>query len=194
MRIKYFVIIALALNAALFSCKKPENGEKITLTTKKHRITERWTMIRGNVGISQYVNGSIYNSNFELTQGQGHLTQTGTFIIYSHTYNLYMELAKDGKFSVSEDFNGETMSCHGTWDFNKKNSKEKAKEEIVLQLTNVTSGNIDDHLFNHFVNGLSYKIKVLSKDDLTMSANTTYYYNGTEKWVIQSEYTFKRQH
>jgi hypothetical protein len=194
-KFKPLFFVAVATFMFVSSCKKPENGNKLTLTTKKHRLTERWTMSKGKVGVTQYVNGSAYNSNFELKQGSGILTQTGTMIAYSLSYNLYLEFKKDGRLSLTEDFNGLTMAAEGTWDFNKKDKEkeQKAKEEVKLSLTNIKSGLIEDHLFNHFVTGLDYSLNVLSKDELTMSSSTIYYYKGNEKWTIQSEYTFKKQ-
>jgi len=192
-KIKPLLIFSFAIIILFQDCKKEENGNHITLTTKKHRLTERWTMTRGKVGITEYINGSAYNSNFELTQGQGILTQTGTYIAYTFSYNLYLEFKNAGDFAVTEDFNGLTMTANGKWDFNKKTEEQERKSAVLLSLTNISSGKVDDHLFNHFVNDIEYSIKVLSKDELKISSSTTYLYQGKDKWSVQSEYTLKKQ-
>lgn len=193
MRIKTITTIVIALGLVFSACKKPENGNKITLTTKKHRITERWTMVKGKAGLTEYANGSAYNSNFEFTQGHGFLTQTGTYIIYTLSYNLFLEFKKNGDFHLTEDFNGLTMDCDGTWDFNKKDGEKKRKEDVELEIKNVSTEDLEEHIFNHLVSSIPYTIRVLSKDELTMSASTTYTTSTNRKISIQSEYTFKKQ-
>jgi hypothetical protein len=194
-KFKPLLIAVVATLMLGLACKKEENGNKITLTTKKHRITERWTMTRGRVGLTQFVNGTGYNSSFEFTQGQGILTQTGNNTAYTLPYNLYIEFQKDGKFNLTEDFNSVTRIADGEWDFNEKDkdNEQKAKTAALLSLKNAKSGKIEDILFNHFVTEIKYTLKVLSKDELKISASTIYYYQGTDKWTIQSEYTFKKQ-
>lgn len=194
-RFKIIIIVVVVFSSLFNSCKKGTEDPGFTLRTRKARITERWTMTRGKVGLTSYATGqSPFNSNFEFSEGQGKLTETGTLIIYTLSYNLNIEFQKDGKFSMTENFDGETMKSEGKWNFSSGVGSTKNKEDVFIQLETISSGDSQDHLFNHFSTEISYTLKRLSKDELIMFANTKNYMNSTgNKGVIESEFTFKKQ-
>lgn len=196
--IRKFAIIVFCLTfvlAFLFSsCKKGEQDPGLSLRSRKARITERWSMVKGSVGLtSQEPNQAPYNANFEFNGGDGFLTQSSTLVIYTMPYVLNIEFKKDGKFSVTENFNGKTMTCSGKWNFSGRVGDTKNKEEVFIQLETISSGDTQDHLFNHYGTELSYTIDRLSKDEIIIHASTKYYMNSAgQKGFIESQYTFKK--
>lgn len=193
--IRYFFITALLIAGIFSECKKGPEDPKISLKSRKDRISERWTLTRGKVGVTVYTpNQPVFNSNFELSPGTCNLTQTGTLIVYLLTYDLFIEFQKDGTFTLNETFDGTSTKGTGKWNFCGRIGEKKNKEQVAIQLDQLSSGSLDDCLFNNFSPELVYDIVKLSKDELKITANSNYEMNSNgEKTNIQAEYVFKKQ-
>jgi hypothetical protein len=189
-RISLIILLAVLINA----CKKGPNDPKVSLLSRKSRMTGNWTMQKGHVSITTFKQGaSPFNSNFELNSGKAHLTQTGTLIAYILTYNLYLKIEKDGKFSLTEDFDNYSMAADGSWNFSSGVGKKKNKEDVFFKLTNVRIGDSQEHLFNNLSTEISYQIKELRNEKLVLYAATKLYLNAYgEKANFEAEYTFTK--
>lgn len=189
-------LLFIALIVLMFDgCKKGEDDPRISLHSRKSRMEGIWTMTRGNVGLTSYTaNQPPYNYNFEFTGTDGSMTESGSYNIYSVKYNLSLNFYKDGKATITENFNGKTLKCNGTWDFSNGVGTKKKKADVFLKFTEVSSGDTQEHLFNNMSTEICYHIKRLANDELVLYTNTKLYMAlGGDKGVFQAEYTFKKQ-
>jgi hypothetical protein len=195
MKTAFRLLLAATIFFGISSCKKGEDDPKLSLRSRKARMEGIWTMTRGNVGLTMYnANQPPYNYNFELLGSDGSMTESGSYNIYTVKYNLSLNIYKDGKISMTENFNGKTLKCSGTWDFSSGVGEKKKKADVFLKFTEISSGNTQDHLFNNLSTEISYHIKRLTNDELVLYTNAKLYMAlGGEKDVFQAEYTFKKQ-
>lgn len=190
--LKLNLIIAFLSIFTLSTCKKGVDDPAISLLSRKNRLTGTWSLTKGYVSLTSYkTNTAPFNSNFELYNGSGILTQSGTLIAYDLSYTLSLMFEKDGNFRVIENFAGITLNSSGKWNFGSGVGKTKNKEEVFIKLDNITSGDTGNHLFNNFGTEFSYKIKELRNNELVITASSKGYMNSAgEKGVFQAEYSF----
>lgn len=191
------ILVLLLTFAFVFinnSCKKGTDDPAFTLQTRKSRLTGRWVMTRGNVSVTSYKpNAAPFVSNFEFSGTSGFLTQSATLVAYSLDYSLSLVYEKDGDFRVIENFNGITLNGSGKWNFTSGVGGVKNKEEVLMKLEGLTSGDVFDHLFNLFSTEFSYKIKRLANKELVINASAKPYMNSSgEKISMSTDYTFRQ--
>jgi hypothetical protein len=191
-KIKPQLIVVLLTTILMLGCKK-EDGQSISIGTKKGKLSRHWTMSSGNLGIMIYHAGGGPPDvlTFELNGSTGIVTN-GQYAYGTLKYTLSIEFDKKGRIFVSESLNGDQFTASGRWDFGNGIGDRKKKQDIYIQLDNVTAGNSQDHYFNHFSPELCYDIEKITKDEIRIHAFTDYYMvaNG-DKGTIETTFTFR---
>lgn len=180
--------------ALFFGCKKEDQDSSISLKTRKGKLCERWVMVAGNLGFEVRQPNTVPNGQsiqFDGSNGVVHNTYNTAY--FNMKYSLSIEFDKKGRFTVAENLDGDQFNATGRWDFGHGVGDRKKKQDIYIQLESVTTGDSQEHFFNHFSPEVSYDIEKISADVLRMHAFTNYYMIGTgEKGIIESTFTFHR--
>lgn len=184
-----FLIVAFAM-LLISGCKK-DDDKIISLGTKKGKLSRHWVMTSGNVGIQIFTPGNPPDVlTFEL-DGSGGIVTNGQYAYGTLKYSLSIEFDKKGRFLVSENIDGDQFNASGRWDFGGGVGDRKKKQDIYIQLDKVTTGDSQEHYFNHFSPEICYDIEKITKDEIRIHAYTNYYMVSTgEKGTIESSYTF----
>jgi hypothetical protein len=187
------VLVVIATMLLMLGCKK-DDGKGISLGTKKGKLSRHWVMTSGNLGIQIFAPGSPPDVlTFEL-DGSGGIVTNGQYAYGTLKYTLSVEFDKKGRFIVSENRDGKQFNASGRWDFGNGIGDRKKKQDIYIQLDKVSTGDSQDHYFNHFSPEISYDVELLSKDKLRIHAYTNYYMVGTgEKGTVETNFTFISQ-
>jgi hypothetical protein len=128
---------------------------------------------------------------FELNGSSGIVTN-GKYAYGTLKYSLSIEFDKKGRFFVSENLDGAQFNASGRWDFGNGVGDRKKKQDIYIQLDHVSTGDSQDHYFNHFSPELCYDIEKIGKDEIRIHAYTNYYMVGNgEKGTVETSYTFR---
>jgi hypothetical protein len=197
---KLAALMALAACALLFTtCKKGKDDPMISLLTRKARVVGDWRLTKGSVSLTWLESqGSGYNElfTFEGSEMSVHTTESsGPPIIYVGKYVLSLNFKKDGTFTLTETITGMTASsfaASGTWNFTSGVGKAKNKDGIVLQITQVTRGDNDGHLFNKLGMEFTYKITELRNKKMALEADTEIYHTQDgDNITYSSRYTFE---
>ncbi len=184
--------LTVALMMLLISGCKKNDDKGISLGTKKGKLARHWVMSSGNVGLQIFTAGNPPDVlTFEL-DGSGGIVTNGQYAYATVKYSLSIDFDKKGRFSISENIDGDQFNASGKWDFGGGVGDRKKKEDIYIQLEKVTTGDSQEHFFNHFSPEVCYDIEKISKDEIRIHAYTNYYMvsNG-EKGTIESTYTFR---
>jgi hypothetical protein len=140
-KIKYALLMLLAVMLILPSCKKGENDPFISLKSRKARLVGEWKLVEGSSSVVSSSGTDTYTFNGTLmTSVESGVTTT---VPYSESYTF----EKDGTYKYSSNMNNgeDTDDESGAWTFGTKSTEldVKAKETVMLygqQYTSVSSG------------------------------------------------------
>lgn len=177
-KIKFVLLVLLAVILILPACKKGENDPFISLLSRKARLVGEWKLVEGSTSVVSSTGTDTYTFDGTLmTSVESGVTTT---VPYSETYTF----EKDGnyKHSTIED-NIDTWDEEGVWTFGAKSTElnVKAGETVVLynqKYTSVTSGNT----FTYSYTGTTCPVTRITLDMLKsnkMTVKIDYIYSGT---------------
>lgn len=192
---KHLKIAGLLLLLVLFlsECKKAEGETKMSLRTRKNRLTGEWRLTKGN---ASYTTTDGYNES--ITFDGSNLTRNVTSyypIVYTGKYSLNLNIMKDGTFSFKETRTGETLEASGTWNFNTGVGGAKRKEKVVFFIDNVKTGytNTGFNLFNRFAANFAYEITMLNNKEISIHSAGKIYTDEKNRYVtLSTDYTLQQ--
>ncbi len=191
MKIKIPLICAVILSVFFLSnCKKGPEDPAISFRSRKARLEGEWLMKSGNAALTK----APYNNNYAFNGTKVELNTTesgGPATIYTGSYNLTLNIKKDGTFTFRENFVGDIYEGNGHWEFMKRSGDTKNKEEVKFTIDAATKGFPEDHVFNQVQTTFSYKLVELRNKDLKIEAlDKSYTASNGVKIGFSSRYTF----
>jgi hypothetical protein len=168
--------VALVLPFVFFSsCRKGEDDPGFSFRTRKARLAGEWRFISGSVTLSfvDHTQGARTNFVYSLSNMRYDLAVTGPGFptLYKGTYQLNLNVKKDGTFDFSE-ISDEPVAGRGSWDFLLKSGDRKNKEEVNFVISDITTGASNSwSLFNWNGTSMRYRIKELRDKKLVLTAS-----------------------
>jgi len=152
-KIKRLVIVTLAI-VALSSCKKYEEGPWLSLRSKTARITGNWSLTSGFVQSSSTRDG-IYRTEYKDGVSIDYVTENDTSYSSKSTYDVSMNIAKDGYAVIHTNYDGSTNENKFLWNWIDVGSKKGGlslesdqfkiekltNKELILSSTNYYKSN-----------------------------------------------------
>jgi hypothetical protein len=191
---KYKLILLLFVILTLTACRKGEQDPAISLLSRKARLSGKWYMSSGttsikggNVAYSYVLDGSGFK---EYVTPSG-----GTPVIYVGKYTLKLTINKDGTFWAQEATAGAVMEITGTWKFNKGVGDKKNKECVIFQVSNVSSGFLNDFSsFNMYSNCFEYSLVELKNKEIIMESSAKVIAGQSGDVTYANKFTFSQAH
>lgn len=186
------IIILGLLLAGFAACKKGEEDPRFSLRTRKNRLSGDWHMVSGRASITAPGMNNAY-----IFDGSGmRLDVTSNKpVYYVGTYMLWLDLKKDGKFHLKENYAGAILEADGEWNFNEGVGKdEKSKQAIIFTIKDVAQGyTYGNNLFNRFSVSFIYKIKQLKNKEIVLESAGKFYSDSKGNYVtLSTEYIFQQ--
>lgn len=191
MRAKILLLWTIIMSAFFLSnCRKGPEDPAISFRSRKARLEGEWLMKSGNAALTK----APYNNNYAFNGTKVELNTTesgGPATIYTGSYNLTLNIKKNGTFTFRENFVGDIFEGSGTWVFLHGTNHTKNKEEVKFTIDAVSKGSADDHVFNQVQTTFSYKLVELRNKDLKIEALDKSFTNTNGvKIGFSSRYTF----
>lgn len=193
MSFKKLLSLVLLSTLLLIGCKKGENDPFLSLRTRKSRVVGDWHISSGNSELSATEAGKRpYTERYIIKADDIKVIASyyaGPPITLA--YALTVSFKKEGTVDVYEKIG--TSECHatGTWDFSSGVGKGKSKTNLVLRISDISSGTIYNSLFCGFRTAGVYHIRELRDKkmvlEMTDQLNTDAAGYGTS---IYSSFTF----
>ncbi len=170
--------IVVAVVTAVFilsagGCKKGDADPALSLRSRKARLCGEWRLNKGYVNVTyvDYIGFARANLTYILEPSRFSLTETNG-VITKGAYILNLHIKKDGTFTISEVFSSSVFKASGVWDFTKASAETKNKEQVFFEIREVSQGeSMDDHLFNFFDTGFTFKIDELRNKKMVLSSS-----------------------
>lgn len=169
MKFNGFVFTVLLASVLCTGCKKGDDDPKLSLRSRKARISGDWLIESGRASLTLY----NYSELYKLDGSRITIYSTPVFapVIGLGVYKLRLQIEKDGTFKFTENRTSGTLEGTGTWNFTSGIGEDKKKESVVFTIDEITKGDVWGYfLFNQFNTTFSYQIKELRNKRLVITA------------------------